>query len=142
MITEKSCGAVVFTQDSGSIKYVIVESKEGYYGFPKGHTEGSETEEETAYREIFEETGLSVRIIGDFRTEDMHTFTIDGEIRMKYVVYFAAEYADQTPIPQISELNGLYLMDIETALSSLQFESSKRILREAHSFITNAIKNF
>ncbi len=142
MITEKSCGAVVFTQDSSGIKYVIVESKEGYYGFPKGHTEGSETEEETAYREILEETGLSVQIIDGFRTEDIHTFTIEGEIRMKYIVYFVAEYSCQTPIPQISELNGIYIMDFESALTSFQFESSKRILKEAHSFITKSIKNF
>ena len=63
MKTEKSCGAVVFTVIDSSIKYVIVESKEGYFGFPKGHVEKNETEKETALREIREETGLNVDII-------------------------------------------------------------------------------
>ena len=52
MIVEKSCGAIVFTEDDEGIKYVIIESKEGYFGFPKGHVEKNETELETARREV------------------------------------------------------------------------------------------
>lgn len=137
MKTEKSCGAVVFTLKDNSVKYVIIESKEGYYGFPKGHVEENETETETALREIYEETGLKVKIISGFRCEDFHTFTHNGETKMKHVVYFAAEYSDQTPVVQETELNSIHLMDFEDALSVFQFESSKRIFREAHSFITD-----
>ena len=46
MITEKSCGAFVYTKDSGIIQHVIIRSKEGFYGFPKGHMEENETEAE------------------------------------------------------------------------------------------------
>lgn len=63
MITEKSCGAIVYTCENSTIKYVIIRSKEGIYGFPKGHIEGTEGEIETALREISEETGLTVRLI-------------------------------------------------------------------------------
>ena len=62
MTYEVSSGAVVFTRENGGLRYVIVRSLEGYYGFPKGHVEGTETEEEAAFREIQEETGLSVRV--------------------------------------------------------------------------------
>lgn len=137
MITEKSCGAVVFTRTNGVINYVIIQSKEGIYGFPKGHTEADETEKETALREIFEETGLRVELLQGFRTENMHTFEKNGETRMKHVVYFLAEYSEQTPTAQESELNAVYLTDYEAALNSFQFESSKRILTEAHSFLKN-----
>lgn len=44
MIIEKSCGAVVFTKVNECIKYIIIQSKEGFYGFPKGHAEENETE--------------------------------------------------------------------------------------------------
>ena len=36
---EKSCGAVVFTKIDNKIKYLIIKSLEGIYGFPKGHME-------------------------------------------------------------------------------------------------------
>ena len=55
MKLEKSCGAVVYTLKNGKPQYVIVQSLEGFYGFPKGHIENNETEKETAIREIYEE---------------------------------------------------------------------------------------
>lgn len=69
---ENSCGAVVFTRHKGEIQYVIIQSLEGYYGFPKGHMEGIEEEKETALREIYEETGLRVHILDGFKTSDEH----------------------------------------------------------------------
>ena len=135
MITEKSCGAVVYTKESGNIEYVIIRSKEGIYGFPKGHTEENETEMETALREVVEETGLAVKLIHGFRTEDTHTFIRNGETRLKHIVYFLGEYSGQTPVAQESELSGVYSMDYESALSVFQYESSKRLLMEAHNFL-------
>ena len=134
--TEKSCGAVVFTRDDGEIRYVIVESKGGYFGFPKGHMEGAETERETALREIREETGLRVELLEGFRTEDSHTLTREGRPEItKHIVYFLAQYRDQTPAAQESELNGICLMEYETAMRTFQFESSRRILREANCWL-------
>ena len=135
MITEKSCGAIVYTKDSGIIQYVIIRSKEGFYGFPKGHMEENETEAETALREVAEETGLTITLIPNFRTEDTHTFNRNGETRLKHIVYFLGKYSGQTPIAQETELNGVFLMSYETAMSSFQFNSSKRLLTEAHNFL-------
>ena len=135
MTTEHSCGAVVFTRQENTVKFVIVESLEGYFGFPKGHAEETETETETALREILEETGLSVDIVEGFRTEDSHPYTHKGETRMKHIVYFLAEYADQAPRAQESELRSIRLMDYETAMAAFQFESTKRILTEADGFL-------
>ena len=63
MKKEVSCGGVVFNRRNDEILYVIVQSLEGYYGFPKGHMENNETEEQTAVRGIYEETGLKVKNI-------------------------------------------------------------------------------
>ena len=140
MITEYSCGAVVFTREDGCIRYVIIRSKEGFYGFPKGHREGAESEEETALREILEETGLTVTLLDGFRAEDYHPFACDGETRMKHVVYFLAKYAHQTPTAQASELDSIRLMDYDAAMNAFQFENSRRILSEAHQFLTTKLR--
>ena len=58
MNREKSCGAIVFTRRNGQLLYAVVQEASGAFSFPKGHTEGGETEPETARREILEETGL------------------------------------------------------------------------------------
>lgn len=136
MTVEKSCGAVVFTRTDEGIKYVIIANEVGYYGFPKGHTEDGETDRETALREIFEETGLHVTIIDGFRTTDEHPHVREGRPPvMKHMVYFLAEYSDQQLVPQEGEVSEIKLMTYEEAMAKFQFESSRRILREANAFL-------
>ena len=132
---EKSCGAVVFTRINGEIRYVLAQSLEGYYGFPKGHMEAGETEVETALREIREEVGLSPCLIEGFRSEDEHPLPAKPGVR-KQVVYFLAEYQNQQVVFQPEELLSAPLVSYEQAMSLFAFESSRRILTEAHAFLT------
>ena len=132
---EKSCGAVVFTRTVEGFRYVIVQSLAGYYGFPKGHCEGDETEEETALREIAEETGLTVRLIPGFRCEDIHPIPQKPGI-IKQIIYFLAEYDHQDVCYQREELSEACLMTYETAMNAFQWESSKVILTKANDYLS------
>ena len=137
MITERSCGAVIYTKDNGQTEYVIVRSRQGFYGFPKGHVEGTETEQETALREVTEEVGLSVDLLPDFRVEDSYLFTWDGEEHFKRVVYYLAEYSGQIPVAQESELSSVHLLSFEEAMSVFQFDNLKQILTKANTFLSS-----
>lgn len=134
MTYEKSCGAVVFTRSSGKLQYLLISNLEGIYGFPKGHVEAGETEEQTALREVFEEVGLTVKLLTGFRSEDEHPIP-QKENTMKKIVYFLGEYSDQEFIYQKEELSNSRLVDYETAISLFQFDSSKRIITEANNFL-------
>ena len=133
---EKSCGAVVYTKINDTIQYVLVQQLEGFWGFPKGHIEGNETEEETALREIYEEVQLKTNILKGFRTVDEHVIPNKGNV-IKQIVYFCAEYYDQDIIIQNDELLRASLVTYEKALQLLEFDSSKRILKEANDFLMN-----
>ena len=73
MEREKSCGALVFrlpedvTEPTPPDILLIRHRKGGHWSFPKGHVEGTETEVETAKREIKEETAIDVLIDPTFR---------------------------------------------------------------------------
>lgn len=134
MTLERSCGAVVFTRAGGEIRYVLVCSPEGNYGFPKGHAEPGETLEETALREIREEVGLRVRLLPGFHREDEYPLPKKLETR-KHVDFFLAEYADQPVRAQESELRGAGLHSLDEALRLLRHESWRRILREADAYL-------
>lgn len=136
MLIERSCGAVVFTKDNGQTEYVIVRSRQGFYGFPKGHVEGNETETDTALREVKEEVGLTVNLIDGFKVEDSYLFHYNGEVRFKKVVYFLGEYSGQVPVAQESELSSVHLLTFEDAISVFQFGNLKHILTEVHTFLT------
>ena len=65
MIQEKSCGAVIYTESRGRRIYLIELMQKGHCSICKGHVEEDESEHQTAEREIFEETGLSVKFVAD-----------------------------------------------------------------------------
>lgn len=138
MTYEYSAGAVVFTIADDNIKYVIIRSRQGYYGFPKGHIERGEDEKTAALREVFEEVGLRVELLDGFRADDEHPIPSKRNV-MKHIVYFAAQYSDQDIRYQRKELLGARLMSFDEAMSSFQFEGSKRILKQANEFITNYV---
>ena len=131
---EKSCGAVVFTRVGGQVKFALVQQLHGFYSFPKGHTEAGESEQETALREIFEEIHIAPTLIDGFRTVDEHLIPNKPGV-MKQIVYFLAEYADQEIIFQKEEILSAPLVSYEEAMELFEYESSKRILREAYEFI-------
>ena len=134
---EYSCGAVVFTRIGGVPHYLLVRAKdqrEGCHGFPKGHMEPGETEEQTALREIFEETGLRVQLLEGFRAVTEYPLPCPPDTR-KRVVFFLGEYEDQAVTVQESELADYVLAPFAEALKLTEFEDSKQILREAHRFL-------
>lgn len=131
---EKSCGAVVFTDDGGERKYLVIKSIEGICGFPKGHVENGETEQETARREILEETGINVTFIDGFRIRESYSFVRGGVRIEKEVIYFLCSFSGQTPCPQESEISEIYLLDYNSAHKKLSFESAKHILMEAEKY--------
>ena len=138
MESEKSCGAVVFTKVNGEVRYVIIHSIKGDWGFPKGHMEKGETEEETALREIYEEVQLKVDILSGFRRAVEYPLP-DKENVMKQVVYFCAEYSDQDIKALESELTNAVLVSYEEALKLLSHENVKKILQEVHEFLEKDI---
>lgn len=134
MSYEKSCGAVVYTTSNKGIQYLLLKSigLDSYWGFPKGHMEYSETEEETALREVFEECGLKVNLIDGFRATDK--YNIDNFIE-KEVVLFLGE-ADNSLIKiQVEEIEDYRWCNYEEAKSLLTYESGRRILSETNKFL-------
>jgi inorganic pyrophosphatase len=132
-ICKKSAGAVVYTVLDNSVKYLLIKSQNGDVGFPKGHIERGETEEAAALREIFEETSIKANIVGDFKETVSYTMP-NG--KSKTVVYFAAEFENQTPKHNDGfEYNEYMLLDYTEALKALTFDNVKEILVKANDFL-------
>ena len=135
---EYSCGAVVFKRIDGEPHYVLGRAKDqpvGCHGFPKGHMEPGETEEQTALREIYEEVGLRVRLLPGFRAVTEYQLPAPPDTR-KRVVFFLAEYEGQETTVQESELAAITIAPWPQALELTEFADSKRILTEAHEFLS------
>lgn len=96
---EKSCGAIIINKN----KVLLIRQKNGDIGFPKGHMESGEQEEETAIREVKEETNVNI-IIDKTKRYQTSYFTDKGIY--KEVVYFVAKPKGNIHLlPQISEVD-------------------------------------
>ena len=135
---EYSCGAVVFADSGGLRRYVIIRSLGGDYGFPKGHVEPGETEQDTAMREIWEEVRLCPRILEGFR--EVHTYALPNKPGVcKKVVFYLAKCENPEPRHQPEELSGVWLMTFGEAMNVLTFENSRAVLRAAEQFLEEIV---
>lgn len=135
MKKEKSCGAVVVRREGGELRYLIETMAAGHVSLPKGHVEGAETEEETARREIREETGLRARV--DTRFRRTITYSPCPGVS-KDVVFFTAEAEAGEIVPQTSELRAAAFLPLEEALAALTFDSDRQVLEAAAEYLSKA----
>lgn len=127
MKQEKSCGAVIYRKEKGETEVLLIQHKNGgHWAFPKGHVEKKETEEETALREIREETGLKVKLDTGFR--QTVTYSPKPEV-MKDVIYFAAKADSEKPKAQPEEVLEIRWEKPEQALELVTYENDKEVLR-------------
>ena len=129
---EKSCGAVVYRYVNDIIEVLLIRHRDGHWSYPKGHMEMGESEVQTAYREILEETGLSVRI--DSRFRKVVTYTTKHGV-VKDVVFFAATPISGTEKPQLTEIRDVAWKSADIAMRKIAFLNDKLVLRAAVKFI-------
>lgn len=125
---EKTCGSVLFIREAGVKKYLIIKNDSGHIGFPKGHIEYGETEAQTAEREVFEETGISVKIDIDTRAE--YTYKTLKET-IKNCVYFCNEFKTHEIKIQKEEISQSWLVSFDEAMKLLNFSQDRVILEKA-----------
>jgi len=129
---EKSCGAVIFRKAEVWNVLLIRHTRGRHISFPKRHVEPGETESQTAEREIFEETGVRVRVDRRFRAENRYNIRPDTQ---KLVVIFAAltDRAEITPQPE--EIAEAFWLPVEEAATRLTYERDRKIMRDAFAHI-------
>lgn len=129
MIKEKSCGAVTYKIINNQYYFLIEKMKKGHFSIPKGHVEKGESELETAYREIKEETNLEVIIDDTFR--EVSTYS-PYEGCIKDVVFFVAKIISDEVINQECEVSEIYFYPFDKAYNILTHKSDKEVLLKAY----------
>ncbi|MBQ1895479.1 MAG: NUDIX domain-containing protein, partial [Clostridia bacterium] len=114
-------------------RYLVIKNKRSvHWSFPKGHVEQGETDEDTALREVLEESGLHIEIITGIKTTSQ--YQIQGRVE-KTVNIYVARTDDTNTIIQESEIEDYSWLTYEAALKRLRFDNDKKILTEARDFL-------
>ena len=128
MKKEKSCGAVVIKLENDELKFLIIRQHDNCWGFPKGHVEKGETEEETAIREIKEETNIDVEIDNKFRKVITYS---PKEGVMKDVVFFIGKAISLDLIIDSNELLEAKWVGVNEVKNYFNYKENTYVFEEA-----------
>ena len=126
-----SAGGVVCVEQDGAVQVALCgRLKSGLWALPKGTPDHGESLEETALREVREETGLDVEIAEPLGHIE-YWFTRDAERIHKHVHFYlmrpcGGSFDDHDP-----EFDVVQWASPEEALSMLTYPSEREVLRRA-----------
>jgi 8-oxo-dGTP pyrophosphatase MutT (NUDIX family) len=97
---------------------------------PKGTPAGDESVEQTAIREVAEETGLEVRIVGPVGPIEYY-FTQNGTRIHKTVHYFLMEATGGSLAAHDHEFDDVRWVELDEALRMITFPTEREIVEQA-----------
>lgn len=146
---EISCGGVpfyfknkFFEKSPKKPVYLLVQhhGPVPYWGFPKGRQNKGESYEQTATREIQEETGQkNFKIIRRLISDSIYFPRRGSRTIVKKVVFFLVRFFSKE-IKISTEHVSWRWVTFEEALSMLTFDDYQRVLRESHEVLMSGVR--
>ena len=141
---EFSAGGVVFREINGTIEILLAQHSQHHgWGFPKGlmgdHKEG-EGKEETAMREVQEETGATGMILHPLAAVSFW-YQWQNEKRKKTVYYYVMKYIEGDISKHDFEMENVVWVPSEKVKEKLTYNADKNVWKEAKKYINNFAKN-
>lgn len=126
-----AAGGVVLRQgEQGTEVAILGRRNDGSWVLPKGTPGEGETLEETALREVREETGLDVRILAPIG-EMTYSFAATGERINKVVHFFLMEQTGGDPSLHDAEYDEVRWVTVSEARRMLTFDTYRDVLERA-----------
>jgi len=123
-------GVVLRESDHGREVALLGRANDGSWVFPKGTPTHGESLEETAVREVREETGLDVRILRPLG-EMTYSFAAAGDRVHKVVHFFLMEATGGDPSLHDAEYDEVRWVTVPEARRMLTFDTYRTVLDRA-----------
>ena len=130
---EESFGVIPVRQSGEGWSVFLIQHRKGrYWGFPKGHAEPGETPEQSATRELLEETNLTIiRFLSIDPIKEEYTFLLRGKRVFKRVVYYVAEVGGDVSLQMEEIADGMWVPFPE-ALKKPTHPEGRAILQQVY----------
>ncbi len=138
-VIEKSCGIILYRMKGVNRDYLLLHYPGGHWDFAKGHVETFDaSEEDTARRELKEETGLTDIEIKPLYREVMYYEFRRGkaELVKKSVIYFLAE-AKHEDVKISFEHKGFVWLPYQKSMKQLTYDNARKLLEKAEKLLQN-----
>jgi 8-oxo-dGTP diphosphatase len=143
-VKEISSGGVVYRRNKGTVEIALIRVRDRW-SLPKGQVERGEGLEETALREVREETGLEGKIVeklGDI-TYWYTNKTREGEpIRIfKRVYFYLIRWLKGDVSRHDDEVEEAAWFPIATALGQIYYSSEREMVKKAEALMDGRVEN-
>lgn len=135
MHTKEDCsyGVILLRNEEGEWKVFLIHQYgsrgEVYWGFPKGHPEAGESPQESALRELFEETGMTPTKLIEEKTYTQTYSFMHGDTQInKTVTYFIGLCDSSAYTLQEAEVHDAGWFSLEVAQQQLSYDNAKTLL--------------
>lgn len=130
-----SAGGIVYRTGEDGLEVVVCgRDSDGVWGLPKGTPDAGESLEQTAVREVTEETGLDVRIVGELGTVE-YWFARDGVRYHKWVHHYLMEATGGDTSKHDVEYDRVEWLPVEDAMRRLSFKNEVAIVEKAKQMV-------
>ncbi|NOZ92205.1 NUDIX domain-containing protein [bacterium 3DAC] len=130
-IKEVSAGGIVFRKDGSTWQVLMVKNRRGSWTFPKGRVEDGETLEQTAIREVEEETGIKAKIVRYAGSVSYVYHKDDGMTVDKKVHFFIMKYISGIPTPDGVENIAVRWVDLHRVKDYMAYENLWKVYLDA-----------
>lgn len=131
-VREYTAGGVVYRRSGDRVEILMIQDRLGRWTIPKGHVEEGESIEQTALREVAEETGLTHFRLGE-KLDKLHFFyRKEGKLIFMTTYVFLMEALGDTDavIPEDSEgIVDAKWFDYDRALGLIEYRDTERLFR-------------
>lgn len=130
-----SAGGVIFQRGERGYQVALVgRSAQGTWGLPKGTPDDAETVEETALREVAEETGIQPRLLDRIGSIRYHFVARDTRFH-KTVHFFLMEATGGALELHDHEYDLVQWFDLDEAIERLSYPNEIEIVRRARAML-------
>jgi 8-oxo-dGTP pyrophosphatase MutT (NUDIX family) len=133
---EVSAGGVVYRKQGEAFE-VLIAKHSGYHKWvlPKGLVEKDEALEQTAVREVREETGIVAKIVAPLLPAEKYTYELAGTKIDKTVHYFLMEYVGGEIEDHDFEMEEVAWVSFAEAIKRMGFAGARRVLEQARHYL-------
>ncbi len=128
----------MFRRNGTEVFFLLIRDPYQNWGLPKGHVERGETPEQTALREVQEETGIAeLRLQEPLDTIDWF-FREGPDLIHKYCHFYLMETGTEATVPQIEEgITACLWLPLPDALETLTYDNARAVLETAGERVTS-----
>lgn len=131
-VREYTAGGVVYRRVEDKVEILMIQDRLGRWTIPKGHVEEGESLEQTALREVAEETGLTQFRLGE-KLDKLHFFyRKEGKLIFMTTHVYLMEALGDTDTVVAEDSEGIVdakWFDSDKALGLIEYRDTERLFR-------------